>query len=76
MRIPARHANLAIAAVMSFLMALLMSGTIAAVNRGIDAGYPAAWLRSFAIVWPVALSLVLLLAPRVRALVARMAALP
>ena len=61
---------------MSFLLALLMSGIITAVNRGVDAGYPATRLRSFAIAWPVAFPLVLFLAPRVRALVAWMVAPP
>lgn len=58
----------------SFLMPLRMSGITTAVDRGIDAGYRATWLRSFAIAWPVAFPLVL--APRVRALVARLVAPP
>lgn len=76
MKIPARHANLAFAAIMSFLMALLMSGIVTAVNRGLDAGYPLAWMKSFGLAWPIAFVLVLLLAPRVRGLVARMVAPP
>jgi hypothetical protein len=72
MRIPARHANLLFAAIMSFLMALAMTAIIVAINRGLGAGYVAAWLHSFAIAWPIAFGLVLLLAPRVRGLVARL----
>jgi hypothetical protein len=59
---------------MSFLMALVMSGIITAVNRGLDAGYPLAWMKSFGLAWPIAFVLVLLLAPRVRALIARITA--
>jgi hypothetical protein len=76
MKIPARHANLAFAAIMSFLMALVMSGIITAVNHDLEAGYLLAWLKSFALAWPIAFALVLLLAPRVRALVARMVTPP
>lgn len=74
MKIPARHAHLAFSGLMSFLMALVMSGIITAVNRGLDAGYPLAWMKSFGLAWPIAFVLVLLLAPRVRALIARITA--
>lgn len=73
MKIPARHAHLAFSGLMS-LMALVMSGIITAVNRGLDAGYPLAWMKSFGLAWPIAFVLVLLLAPRVRALIARITA--
>lgn len=47
-----------------------MSGIITAVNRGIHARHPAAWLHSFAFAWPAAFPLVPVPAPRVRPLVA------
>lgn len=74
MRIPARHANLLFAALMSLQMAFIMSGLITAANRGLAPGFLWAWALSFALAWPIAFPLVLLLAPRVRALVGRLTA--
>jgi hypothetical protein len=74
LRIPARHANLAFSFLMSLQMAAIMSGIITAVNRGLGAGYFAAWAHSFVVAWPIAFPLILLLAPRARALVARLTA--
>ena len=42
-RIPARHAGLLFAFLMSLLMATIMSGIITAVNRGLGPGYFLAW---------------------------------
>ena len=58
LRIPARHANLAFAFLMSLQMAAIMSGIITAVNRGLGAGYFAAWAHSFAVAWPIAFPLI------------------
>ncbi len=72
MAIPARHANLLFAGLISLLMVFFMSGIIVAINRGLGAGYIGAWMHRFIIAWPIAFALVLVLAPRVRALVARL----
>jgi hypothetical protein len=72
-RLSPRQAGLLFALIMSLLMAAIMSGIITAVNRGLAPGYLLAWGRSFAIAWPIAFPLILVLAPRVRAFVERVA---
>lgn len=74
MTIPARHANLLFAALMSLSMAFLMSALITLINRGAGSGYLTAWMQSFITAWPVAFVLVLVLAPLMRRLVARLTA--
>ena len=76
LRIPPRHAGLLFAFLMSLQMAAIMSAIITAVNRGTGPGYLLAWGHSFAIAWPIAFPLILLLAPRVRRLVEKLTAPP
>lgn len=61
--------------VMSAILAFLMTGVITWINTGLDAGFPFVWGRAFDIAWPIALSIVLLLGPRVRRLADRLCTL-
>jgi hypothetical protein len=68
--LPARYAPVCFALIMSCLMAFIMSGLITIINTGIDGAVLYRWLKGFAIAWPIAFVLVLLLAPLVRGWVA------
>jgi Protein of unknown function (DUF2798) len=74
MRIPNRFAPLLFGAVLSAIMVLVVSAFVLAINQGFHDGFAWDWLRSCATTWPVAFPTVTLLAPRVRALVARVTA--
>ena len=62
------------ALIMSAILAFLMTGVITFVNTGFDAGFPLRWGRAFVIAWPIALTIVLLLGPHVRALAGQLCA--
>ena len=62
--------------VMSFFMAFIMTAFITFLNVGLSADFVARWLRAFVIAWPVVFPLVLVLAPRIRMLVARWVEVP
>jgi Protein of unknown function (DUF2798) len=70
MALPARYAPICFAGIMSCLMALLMSGLLTAINVGLNAAFVFRWFKGFAIAWPIAFILVLVLAPLVRRWVA------
>jgi hypothetical protein len=72
MRIPARHAPLLFSALLSAVMVCIVSGFVLLMSQGLHPGLAANWLRSCATTWPIAFPTVALVAPRVRALVARM----
>lgn len=74
MRIPARHAPILFGALLSAIMVGLVSAFVLAINHGIDAGFPAQWLRSCLTTWPVAFPTVTLVAPWVRRIVGRLTA--
>lgn len=65
-------------AVFSLLMALIMvtivTGVVSAVNVGLGPDFPAAWLKSFIIAYPVAVACIYFLAPKVRAMAMRLTA--
>ena len=70
MRIHPRHTALLFAFLMSLCMAFLMSGVLTALNLGLNLYALQRWPHNFLVAWPVAFPSVLLLAPRVRQLVA------
>ncbi|MEW6332025.1 MAG: DUF2798 domain-containing protein, partial [Pseudomonadota bacterium] len=61
-------------ALLSTIMVGIVSAFVLATSRGIDAGFPAQWLRSCLTTWPVAFPTVLLVAPWVRRVVGRVTA--
>jgi hypothetical protein len=72
MRIPSRFAPVLFGALLSVIMVGIVSAFVLATSRGIDAGFPAQWLRSCLTTWPVAFPTVLLVTPMVRRIVGRM----
>ena len=68
--IPRRFAPTLVALVMSATMSGVMSLTLTAIGTGIGPGLVARWLDAWALAFALAFPLVLLLSPRVRALVA------
>ena len=57
----------------SLTMALIMSGLISGYRLGFSSQWPAIWLDSFILAWPVALTLNLTVLPQIRKLSAWLA---
>ncbi len=74
MKLPARCAPVLFGGLLSTVMVSLVSGLMLFVHEGLHPGFAAQWLRGFASTWPVAFPTVLVVAPLVRRLVARMTA--
>ena len=74
MRIPARFAPILFGALLSAIMAALVSAFVLATSQGIQPGFPAQWLKSCMTTWPVAFVAVTLVAPWVRRVVGRLTA--
>lgn len=72
MRIPAKYENLLFGGLLSIIMVTIISGTVVLVNQGLTPNLPRQWLKGFATAWPVAFPTVLVVAPRVRKLVAQL----
>ena len=73
MKFHPRHTNLLFAFFMSSCVAFIVSCVLTAVIDGFDNFFPT-WMLGFSIAWPVAFSVVLVLAPRVRRLVQHLTA--
>nr|WP_086939191.1 DUF2798 domain-containing protein [Thaumasiovibrio occultus] len=58
----------------SLTMALCMSGVLTSINTGIDSEWHLRWARSFSMAWPVALTMNILVLPKIRQLAAHIAA--
>ncbi len=71
MKIPARYSNLLFGGMLSLIMVTIISGAVTLINQGYDAEFFTRWLRGFATAWPVAFPSVLVVAPFVRRVVAR-----
>ena len=76
MRIPVRYSNLLFGAMLSMIMVTVISGAVVLVTQGLTANFLAQWLKGFAIAWPIAFPTVLVVAPMVRKIVARLTAGP
>ncbi len=72
MKIPAKYSNLLFGALLSVIMVTIISGAVVLVNQGLTSAFPAQWFKGFATAWPIAFPTVLVVAPRVRKLVARL----
>ena len=69
--IVARFAPLVFAILMSIYMVTAMTFVITWVNTGMADGFALRWFRAFYIAWPIAFSLIVLGAPRIRKFVAK-----
>lgn len=69
MRIPARFAPILFSAMLSAIMVCFVSAFVLAISQGINAGFPAQWLKSCITTWPVAFPTVAIVAPWVRRIV-------
>ena len=76
MRIPVRYSNLLFGAMLSMIMVTVISGAVVLVTQGLSANFLAQWFKGFAIAWPIAFPTVLVVAPLVRKIVARLTAGP
>ena len=71
MRIPARYAPLLFGAFLSAIMVSIVSAVVLLMNQGWSTDFPVRWAKSFAGTWPIAFPTVLVVAPLVRRLAAR-----
>lgn len=71
MKIPARYSNLLFGAMLSVIMVTIISGTVMFINQGYGPEFFTRWFRGFITAWPVAFPTVLVVAPFVRRVVAR-----
>ena len=58
--------------IMSFAMSLTLAGFFTWLNRGLSPDLPVAWFRSFAISWPIAFLLAMVVGPQARKLATRL----
>ena len=71
MKIPARYSNLLFGGMLSVIMVTIISGTVVLINQGYDPEFFARWFKGFITAWPIAFPTVLVVAPFVRRVVAR-----
>ena len=69
--IPARWRSVVFGVLLSGLMTLLVSGLTTAINLGLDGFTMERWMAAFVRAWPITFPSVLLVAPIVQRLVAR-----
>ena len=74
MRIPARFAPIVFGALLSAIMVAIVSAFVLASSQGLHAGFPAQWVKSCMLTWPVAFPTVTLVAPWVRRVVGSLTA--
>jgi hypothetical protein len=74
MRFPARFGNLLFGGILSAIMVTIVSGAVLLVTQGLTPDFPARWAKGFATAWPIAFPTVLLVAPLVRRVVAKLTA--
>jgi hypothetical protein len=71
MKIPARYSNLLFGGMLSIIMVTIISGTVVLINQGYNSDFFVRWFRGFITAWPIAFPTVLVVAPFVRRVVAR-----
>ena len=72
MKINNKYTNLLFASLMSLFMALLMSGILTVIHLGFKPNFIGRWLHAFVIAWPIAFPSILIIAPAVRKIVAKL----
>jgi hypothetical protein len=71
MKIPFRYSNLLFGALLSAIMVSIVSAAVLLLNQGLTREFPVQWVKSVAATWPIAFPAVLVVAPWVRKVVAR-----
>jgi hypothetical protein len=74
MKIPARYSDLLFGGMLTIIMVTIVSGTVVLFNQGYNSDFFTRWFRGFITSWPVAFPTVLVVAPFVRRVVARITA--
>ena len=59
---------------MSMIMVTIISGAVVFVTQGLGPGFLVQWFKGFATAWPIAFPTVLVVAPFVRRMVAKLTA--
>lgn len=72
MKILARYGNLLFGAILSVIMVTIISGAVVLVNSGLSHDFLTRWLKGFGTAWPIAFPTVLVVAPFVRKVVAKL----
>ena len=76
MKFPTRYSNLLFGGMLSAIMVTIISGAVVLVTQGLSPDFPILWATGFAIAWPIAFPTVLVVAPFVRRVVAKLTADP
>lgn len=71
MKFPARYSNVLFGGMLSLIMVSIISGAVVLINQGYGPEFFSRWFRGFITAWPVAFPTVLVVAPFVRRVVAR-----
>jgi hypothetical protein len=74
MKIPARYSNVLFGGMLSIIMVTIISCAVVLINQGFDAVFFKRWFKGFITAWPVAFPAVLVVAPFVRKVVAKITA--
>ncbi|MYL23066.1 DUF2798 domain-containing protein [Vreelandella massiliensis] len=72
MLFPPRYARWVFAVLMSIYMVTLMTFVITWANTGLSPGFGGRWWRAFYIAWPIAFCLILIGAPRLQKVTAKL----
>jgi len=70
MKIPGKYSHLLFNCLLSMIMVTIITFTVVLVNQGLTMDLPYQWAKNFLTAWPVACPTLLILAPRVRKVVA------
>ena len=70
--IPVRYSNLLFGGMLSLIMVTIISGAVVLVTQGVGPDFLVLWFKGFATAWPIAFPTVLVVAPFVRRVVARL----
>lgn len=74
MKIHPRYSNILFGGILSIIMVTIISGAVVLVTQGLNSDFPLRWAKGFATAWPIAFPIVLVVAPFVRKLVAKVTA--
>ena len=76
MKFSARYSNLLFGGMLSAIMVTVISGAVVLVTQGLGPNFVMSWAKGFATAWPIAFPTVLVVAPFVRRVVAKLTVLP
>lgn len=72
MKIPARYSHVLFGALLSAIMVSIISGVVVLATHGLDTDVLNQWWTGFSTAWPIAFPTVLVVAPFVRRVVAKL----